>query len=255
MFFWNSLAFSMIQGTLAISPEPNVNQVTLGYVENADITIENPRGMVKTGDQVVLRVVPRKDDDYLYQKYSLVYEYENEKGRHAVEPDPDPNDGYRYTFTMPEAYAMVGIRAIYVSDWGRLYYQIQDGVLTDIKLEKDILWRGPSADDKYGGDPSPLKVAGFGKTVTVDLNGHKLDRRAGNTAVADAKVFAVVNGATLVLKDTSAGQTGQITGGNPLNGEGGGVTVNNGSTFIMEGGRITGNTAPLGGGVYVQEDA
>ena len=65
---------SWLSGT-TLTPEPNVNQVTLGYVENADITIENPRGMVKTGDQVVLRVVPRKDDDYLYQKYSLVYEY------------------------------------------------------------------------------------------------------------------------------------------------------------------------------------
>ena len=233
-----------------LTPEADINQVRVGHVENAEITIENPGGVVKIGEKVALRVVPREDDDYLYQKYSLVYEYENKDGNQVVEPDQDPNDQYRYTFIMPKAYSGVTIRAIYVSDWGRLYHQIEDGVLTNIKLEKDILWRGPSANGKYGGDPSPLTVSG---SLTLDLNGHTIDRGATDP-VDGAKVFSVVNYGSLILKDSSVGQTGKVTGGNPLNSEGGGVTVNGGCEFTLEGGSITRNKAPLGGGVYVQAE-
>ena len=246
---------SWLSGTI-LTPEPNVNQVKVGDVENADITIENPRGMVKTGNQVVLRVVPRKDDDYIYQKYSLVVEYNDKEGyQRTVDPVQDAQDEYRYTFTMPEALAEVSIRACYVSEWGKLYHLIKDGELDEITLDTDVLWRGPSADGKYPGDPSPLRVDGFAvSSLSLDLNGHTIDRRAGSTAVEGAKVFALVNGTSFVLKDSSAEQTGKITGGNPLNGEGGGVTVNDGCEFTMEGGSITRNTAPMGGGVYVQAE-
>ena len=81
-----------------------------------------------------------------------------------------------------------------------------------------------------------------GKYVTLDLNGHTIDRGlTGKTAQNDDNVI-IVKG-NLTLTETSTAQPGKITGGNGY----GGVYVNRG-TFEMTGGSINGNTANFSGG-------
>ena len=80
-----------------------------------------------------------------------------------------------------------------------------------------------------------------GVTVTLDLNGHTIDGDQKDT------VIKISNG-TLILDDTSTGKTGVITGGKTT-GNGGGVSITSGGTFIMKNGTIEGNYAGNGGGV------
>ncbi|MCD7859496.1 MAG: hypothetical protein LUH51_04910, partial [Firmicutes bacterium] len=100
-----------------------------------------------------------------------------------------------------------------------------------------------------------------GNEVTIDLNGHTLT--ASSTSVIQV-------GGKLTLVDSSAEQTGTITGGTygitcsafggevvmnggtitGINGTSSGAAVSNSGTFTMNGGSITGNTGEWGGGVY-----
>ncbi len=88
--------------------------------------------------------------------------------------------------------------------------------------------------------------------VILDLNGHTINRALG-TAQEDGTVISV-SGA-LTLKDSTG--SGKITGGNNNNSTtsgtwGGGVCVQNGAFFTMEGGNISYNFSEIGGGgVYV----
>lgn len=82
-----------------------------------------------------------------------------------------------------------------------------------------------------------------GKRLTLDLNGHVLDASMQNDQTG--RVRCVINisaGAILTLRDS--GGSGVLTGG--FHDNGGGVL--NRGTLIMEGGRVTGNTALHSGG-------
>ena len=82
-----------------------------------------------------------------------------------------------------------------------------------------------------------------GKTITLDLNGHTIDRGLkGKTAENEG--YVIRNEGTLILKDSAGG--GKLTGGNAA-GNGGGIT--NTGTLTLEGGKITENTASRGGGI------
>ena len=81
-----------------------------------------------------------------------------------------------------------------------------------------------------------------GRCVTLDLNGHTLDRGLDQWT-AYGYVLKVQEGAILTIRDSGEGE-GVITGGYHDNG--GGI-VNRG-TLIMEGGCVTGNTAQDSGG-------
>ena len=87
-----------------------------------------------------------------------------------------------------------------------------------------------------------------GTTVTLDLNGKKIDGDQQGTVIT-------INNGTLVLDDSSndseiSNKPGVITGGKTT-GNGGGVVVN-GGIFTLKDGRIEGNTAGgSGAGVYV----
>ena len=89
-----------------------------------------------------------------------------------------------------------------------------------------------------------------GKEVTLDLNGHTLDR--GLTKCQDlGSVIRVEPGATLTVKDSSNDNSGVITGGASWNGGG----ICNHGTLTVEGGTISGNkslhnTYGGGGGIY-----
>ena len=81
-----------------------------------------------------------------------------------------------------------------------------------------------------------------GKTVVLDLNGFSLDR---HLASAQANGCVIINNGTLAITDNVGGA--EIKGGYN-SGNGGGI-VNNG-TFTLYGGKITGNHAAQGAGVY-----
>ena len=153
---------------------------------------------------------------------------------------------------------------ITVSSWTELKNAIRnDG---NIQLDKNIT--AGTGDYRFNVD----------KNVTIDLNGYTIDRNLNDN------VFSVIAGGTLIIKDTSEGQNGKITGGwanedyaggiNVREGtlilesgnivgnrsnktftkRGGGVAVFYNGTFIMRGGKISGNEAGYGAGVVVLDN-
>ena len=117
---------------------------------------------------------------------------------------------------------------------------------------------------------STLSIAS-GTTVTIDLNGHTLDRRLTSRGEGGGQVFTVRSGATLYLSNgTLKGGWGGNGGGIANEGgtanlteviitgckgddRGGGISNLSGGTLTMTGGSITNNTCfdhgdPAGGG-------
>ena len=97
-----------------------------------------------------------------------------------------------------------------------------------------------------------------GVTVTLDLNGHTIDR----ALTATTSYGYVINLAgTLTINDSSSPNTGTITGGWNSSGYSGCVYTNNGSSLTLNGGTITGNKVEKtsgeakGGAVYVTVNA
>ena len=121
--------------------------------------------------------------------------------------------------------------------WQILQAQLEDvyygpGYIT---LTEDVI---ASDDDGYLFIPE-------NQSVTIDLNGHKIDR-ALTEVVSEGMVFQVYG--ELTVCDTSDAQNGMITGG--FNeGDGGGVYVHYTGRFTLESGTITGNCAGCGAGV------
>ena len=105
-------------------------------------------------------------------------------------------------------------------------------------------------NDVFGGSTVKALHVASGKNVTIDLNGHTIDRGlAGGDAMKDGCV--IKNEGTLTIKDSEGG--GKITGGNST-GEGGGIYDS--GTLTIEGGSISGNkSAKWGGGVYLSNGA
>ncbi len=122
-----------------------------------------------------------------------------------------------------------------ITSWAALQEQINGAAAGDtLTLTRDLT---------AGADDASLEV-NIGKAVTLDLNGYTLDR---GLTEAGGPVLTVGQGTTLTITDSSAGQSGSVTGGYAENG--GGI-VNHG-TLVMEGGSVTGNSASAnGGGVH-----
>ncbi|MDE7120998.1 MAG: hypothetical protein K2O42_02425 [Oscillospiraceae bacterium] len=96
-----------------------------------------------------------------------------------------------------------------------------------------------------------------GHEITIDLNGCHINRNL-EFAIENGEVIRVQSGGILNLTDTNTelGNSGQITGGNSLDGAGG-IYIESGGTVNLWGGHITGNqTQGSGGGVLlVGEDS
>lgn len=140
-----------------------------------------------------------------------------------------------------------------IGSWAELQDKINNNASTEAEHPTTITLSG----NVTAGEGDSALVIPEGKYVTLDLNGHTIDRGlADQTAVENGNVITV-NG-SLTLTDSSDNQntsaydgTGKITGGNTTS-EGGGVLVNSG-TFNMEGGTISDCSANhKGGGVLVQ---
>ena len=136
-----------------------------------------------------------------------------------------------------------GAWATNVATENSLRNAITDGA--DIKLTADITLS------------SYLEISS-GQTVTLDLNGHKLDRGTPDTDWYNMVIY--LNGGTLTINDGSGTNSGQITGGRSHNG--GGILCENGSTLTVNGGTFTNNQAAYysetynhgrGGAIFVNE--
>ena len=127
------------------------------------------------------------------------------------------------------------VKPRWVTLWGDLQRQIdqapEGAVLT---LQGDTL---ATSNDGW-------LVVPEGKDVVIDLNGYTLDRNLDKYAI-DSVIY--VQG-SLTIRDSSAEQTGKITGGTDH-----GILVEEG-TLILEGGSICGNSCYIGdgGGICVE---
>ena len=97
-----------------------------------------------------------------------------------------------------------------------------------------------------------------GKTVTLDLAGHTIDRALTETTKSG---YVISLAGTLTINDSSNPSTGTITGGWNSSNYGGCVCTNNGSSLTLNGGTISGNKVDRtsgeakGGAVYVTVNA
>ena len=126
------------------------------------------------------------------------------------------------------------------SHWDALQDLLSEAGESSVPEEKLV-----TLDDNYtavAGD-NPLTIGG---EVTIDLNGHTINRGLGSSATTNGNVITVTSTGNLTIKDTSTG--GTITGG--FNSGNGGGIINEG-TLNIEGGRITGNKSTgNGAGIY-----
>ncbi len=125
-----------------------------------------------------------------------------------------------------------------ITSWDALQTSINNSSSGDvIKLDGEII--NTQKKDR-------IKVDG--KTVTIDLNGHQLNRNRTSSDV-DGHVIQVMNGANLTIQDSVGG--GTIKGGYAK--RGGGINIDASSTCTIAGGTVTGNSASIdGGGIYVR---
>ena len=139
-------------------------------------------------------------------------------------------------FMMPNVFAETS------DDWGNL--QVRLGQSGKTTLDKDYT---------AGDEDTALEVPA-GVKITIDLNGHTIDRGLANAAAKEGGNVITVKG-SLTIEDSKGG--GTITGGHNFD-KGGGIYVDGGS-LTMDGGSITGNKVELyvsnynclGGGICV----
>ncbi|MCR5165733.1 MAG: hypothetical protein K6C13_00720 [Oscillospiraceae bacterium] len=140
------------------------------------------------------------------------------------------------TFEMPAGNVTVGAEFEEVgtfADLQGLIYRAENN--STITLEKDY---------KAGANEGAVEIRD-NMTITINLNGHTIDRGLTQATGGGSVIFVSGN---LTLTDTSEGKTGTIKGGWVDCGDGGGVCVNGSGTFNMYGGNITGNNVTIGSG-------
>ena len=258
---------SILAGKTIVPADTSENAVLMGDISYGKV-IPEPR-MQTAGQKVTLTVQTINGSELINDSLSVSYTVGSEM--HTVELTQDSTDSNKYTFTMPDA--DVTVNASFISQWQKLQQQI-DGDSTSIKLSGDVI--------AFEGEPA-IQVP-YGKTFTIDLNGHKIDRNL-SYSIPDGYVMYVRG--NLTIRDSSSSQTGTITGGNNkgLSGSacygggvqveaqgsltlesgsisenksasyGGGVSIGSTSKFIMTGGSIVGNSAGYGAGIVAKDNS
>lgn len=121
------------------------------------------------------------------------------------------------------------------STWSALQETINNAESGDtITLTADVT---ASGSDKFLSIPD-------GAVITIDLNGHTIDRAMKENGGAQGVVLQVNSGAMLTITDSSEAASGKITGGYASDGGG----IHNIGTLILEGGCIKGNKSDDSGG-------
>lgn len=135
-----------------------------------------------------------------------------------------------------------------VAQWGNKDWKSLQNMI-DLKADGTVL----KLDSDYTAEADDTAlVIPQGKALTIDLNGHTLDRGlADSDAVANGNVIS--NYGHLTITDTAEDGGGVITGGN-TNDAGGGIYCNYfnnaNASLTIEGGSIIGNRAKYGGGIW-----
>ena len=183
------------------------------------------------GETVVLTAAP--DAGYFTQEVTL-------DGK-TIYPDASGTYTIAMTYTVPEVEIL--FRSLdAASPWTALQDQIDRAENNaTITLSDDVTAYVASSWNEDWED-TELHIPA-GKTITLDLNGKKLDRGLGDTPFAE-RGSVLVNDGTLII--TSSTGKGIITGGG--NRGDGGAIRNNGTLTIEEGVTISGNRARNSGG-------
>ncbi|MCR5096368.1 MAG: InlB B-repeat-containing protein [Erysipelotrichaceae bacterium] len=171
----------------------------------------------------------------------------------------------RTTRFLPGEEITINADTTYVAEWGRSWAGLQEKINNTASGGTITL-----DDDYYATEGDVWLIIPAEKTITIDLNGHKLDRNAvPSTSILDSGVTTVdkgsvffVNGPGTVLNINDSTGKGTITGGcahselntktNEMGATAGGITVWNGAVVNFNGGTITNNYGELAGGVAVE---
>lgn len=222
----------------------------MGWYKGDDITspdsvdttrIWQPGDKFTPGSELIMKAVWGTYVTFNENDGNSPYRVAVPEGQKVIKPDDPTRNGYvfqgwtldgaLYDFdTIPTG--DITLEAGWLMPWQDLQAKIDnaaDGAT--ITLSDDLT---AESDDEAITVPT-------GRTVTIDLGGHKIDR--ARTAKESAGYVILVEG-SLTVTDNSEGQTGAITGG-WTSGTGGGVYVR--GAFTLEGGAITGNRADQAG--------
>ena len=114
-------------------------------------------------------------------------------------------------------------------------------------------WVAPDGEFDYSDytEDGALYLNGLTMDLTIDLNGHNIDRNL-STATSDGHVIYMDIYGSLTIKDTSEDGTGTITGGNTT-GYGGAIYNDYGKLYLKDV-TISGNTAEYGGAIYGDDE-
>ena len=161
-------------------------------------------------------------------------EIENRQGQRVFVSLPEGYDANQVTAADGMTYYVITGS----NDWSMLKAKLEYGEADTVELDKDII----------AGTSNEALVVPNGRTVTLDLRGHILDRGL-TEARASGYVIRVEEGGSLTIIDTSDEKSGVVTGGNN-DGNGGGIYCE--GTLNMTGGTVMSNIATgLGGGIYL----
>lgn len=184
-------------------------------------TLSADKAEARHGDTVTITAVP--DAGYTLQEIHVTDWRDREV---AVQQTGD-----NWSFTMPLSY--VEVTAVWNAGWPMLQQKIhaaENG--STLRLEQDYT----------AGAGDTALVVPAGKTLTLDLNGHTLDR---NLEEAAENGNAITNQGTLTIRDS--GENGTIKGAFNT---GSGGAVHNSGTLTVEGGMFTANSAMEAGAIY-----
>lgn len=206
----------------------------VGYTNGkATVVWVNYDGTVLETD---LNVAPGTAPQYNGAEPQKAADWANTYTFNGFEPAPaavSANEIYVYTaaFTAAE-----NTEHIYTMDWADLKEALKAG--GEIALQNDI-----TAPEGAEALSVPKNVS-----ATLDLKGFTINRGL-ESAKKKGCVIEVLG--SLTVTDTSAAETGKVTGGY-TDGTGGGVWVRSTGSFTLAGGAVTGNTAVNvgGGGVW-----
>lgn len=133
-------------------------------------------------------------------------------------------------------------QAAQITPKAKTWSALQDAI-NDAESDDTIIL---NADVTAGKTDTVLTVPD-GSVLTLDLNGHTIDRALAEPGGNAGSAIHVQSGAMLTVTDSSEDAAGKITGGYAPHGGG----INNSGTLIVEDGCITGNAASDSGGGVV----
>lgn len=117
-------------------------------------------------------------------------------------------------------------KAVAQVDGGKAYTSLDDAIKAAANGETITLLKNIELE----------KYISSGTNTVIDLAGYTI------TAPDNSYIIVVAKGCSFTLNDSSEEGTGALTGGTGDNSHAGAVTVQNGGSFTMNGGNITGNT-------------